>query len=180
MVQESVASTQLPTWRCQPGAGNRVVATAMLSAIRCGICRVGSPGPRSTAKSMHRWTATFLLLAMLFPAFGPLALAQAAQPEAMHCIRRPARFVQPAMHCHHAMAESAAQEVSEKSLRSLDGCCQNHDCCRCLRTSEWVCPASNLLVNVSLLIESAPAARFVVQISPASTGQNSTRAPPRS
>jgi len=55
-----------------------------------------------------RWTARFLLLVMLAPAFGPLALARAAQPEAMQCMRQSVseRSEQPAMQCHHAMAQS--------------------------------------------------------------------------
>ena len=133
---------------------------------------------------MHRWTARFLLLAMLFPAFGPLALARADQPGAMHCMRKPlqpgAQANQPAMHCHHAMAQSPAPETPEKSFRSLDCCCQNHDCCRGLKTSEWARPASNLLSTVSLLIEPAPVAQLAPHSSADPTGQDCTRAPPRS
>jgi hypothetical protein len=132
---------------------------------------------------MHRWTARFLLLAMLLPALGPLALARAAQPEGMHCMRKPlqpaTQINQPAMHCHHAMAQAPAPGSPEASFNSLD-CCQNHDCCRGLKTSEWARPASNLLSYISLLIEPAPAPQFAAQISTDPTGQDSTRAPPRS
>jgi len=121
---------------------------------------------------------------MLFPAFGPLALARADQPGAMHCMRKPlqpgAQANQPAMHCHHAMAQSPAPETPEKSFRSLDCCCQNHDCCRGLKTSEWARPASNLLSTVSLLIEPAPVAQLAPHSSADPTGQDCTRAPPRS
>jgi len=131
---------------------------------------------------MHRWTAKFLLLVMLVPVCGPLALARVAQPETMHCMRHPlqqtAHAVEPAMHCHHGMAPSPATETPEKSFRSLDCCCQNHDCCRGLKTSEWARPASNLLSCVSLLIEPAPVPQLAARFSADFTGQESTRAPP--
>lgn len=117
---------------------------------------------------------------MLLPVCGPLALARTSQPEAMHCMRKPVQSVQPAMHCHHGVAQTAAQETPEKSFRALDACCQNHDCCRGLKTSEWARPASNLLSHVSLLIEPAPVAELAPNISAHPAGQDSTRAPPRS
>ena len=120
---------------------------------------------------------------MLLPAFGPLALARTDHPEAMHCMRQPlqpaAQTNQPAMHCHHAMAQAPAQEAPAESFRALDGCCQNHDCCRGLKTSEWARPASNLFSYVSLLIEPAPAPQLAARISAHPAGQDSTRAPPR-
>ncbi|HYU47997.1 MAG TPA: hypothetical protein VEK84_17675 [Terriglobales bacterium] len=129
---------------------------------------------------MHRWTARFLLLAMLLPVCGPLALARTAQSQAMHCMRKPHQSVQPTMHCHHAMAQTSAQEISEKSFRSLDCCCQNHDCCRSLKTSVWARPASNLLSYVGLLTERAHASQRAAHVSVDLAGQDSTRAPPRS
>jgi hypothetical protein len=126
---------------------------------------------------MHRWTAKFLLLAMLLPVCGPLALARTGEPEAMHCMRKP---VEPAMHCHHAMAQARAQEGPAESFRALAGCCQNHDCCRGLKTSEWARPASNLFSYISLLIEPAPASQLAAHRSADPAGQDSTRAPPRS
>jgi len=38
---------------------------------------------------VFRWTAKFLLLVMLAPAYSPLAMACAARPGAMHCMRHP-------------------------------------------------------------------------------------------
>jgi hypothetical protein len=150
-------------------------------AIGCGIhSRSRTTARAALLKPMHRWTAKFLLLVMLLPAFGPLTLARTAQPEAMHCLRKPLQSAQPAMQCHHAMAQTPAQEAPEKSFRALDCCCQNHDCCRGLRTSEWARPASNLLSYISFLIELAPASQFAAHISAAPAGQDSTRAPPRS
>jgi len=125
---------------------------------------------------MHRWTARFLLLAIVLPVCGPLALARTEQP-AMHCMRKPA---QPAMHCHHGMAQAPAQEAPEKSFGALDACCQNHDCCRGLKTSEWARPASNLLSCVSVSIERAPASQTATHVSADPAGQDSTRAPPHS
>lgn len=155
----------------------------MLSAIGGVFPRAGNPSPRSTVRHMHRWTARFLLLAMLLPALGPLALARAAQPEGMHCMRKPLQPAtqtnQPAMHCHHAMAQAPAPGSPKASFNSLD-CCQNHECCRGLKTSEWARPASNLLSYISLLIEPAPAPQLAARISARPAGQHSTRAPPRS
>jgi hypothetical protein len=135
---------------------------------------------------MVRWTARLLLLALVVPVIGPLAFARADQPEAMHCMRKPAQSEaaqpahgEPAMHCHHGMAQAPAPETTETSFGSLDCCCQNHDCCRGVRTSEWARPASNLLSRVSLLIGFAPARQLVTHISADPVGQDSTRAPPR-
>jgi len=129
---------------------------------------------------MHRWTAKLLLLAMFVPAFGPLARAHPAQPEAMHCMRKPVQSAHPAMPCHHGMVQTPAQKAPETSIRALDCCCPNHDCCRGLKTSEWARPASNLLAYVSLRIEAAPVWQLAAQRSAAPAGQDSTRAPPRS
>jgi hypothetical protein len=116
---------------------------------------------------------------MLLPVCGPLALAHADQPEAMHCMRKPVQSAQPAMHCHHGMAQTPATEGPEKFFRALDGCCQNHDCCRSLTTSEWARPASNMLAYVGLRIEPAPPSQFAAHVSANPVGQDSTRAPPR-
>ena len=128
---------------------------------------------------------------MLVPAIGPLALARVAPPAGMHCMRKPLQdastsAAEPAMHCHHAAAESgteknAASQMSlpEASVRSLDCCCQNHDCCRGLKTSEWARPASNLLSVISFFIEPALPTPVEVPACDALTGPDSARAPPR-
>jgi hypothetical protein len=126
---------------------------------------------------MHRWTAKLLLLVLLAPAFGPLALARASRQESPHCVRQAAK---PAMQCHHGMAMAPERRSSETSFRALDNCCPNHDCCRGLRTSEWARPASDLLSCVSLLIEHAPASRGEVPPSTDVSQYDSARAPPRS
>lgn len=154
--------------------------------------------------SMHRWIGRFLLLVMLFPAFGPLALARVSPAEGMHCMRRPLAAVrdqaaEPVMHCHHNMAQSAlhsdesqvpSSQASEKqasdtstvpqaSLRSLDCCCgQNCDCCRNPKTSEWASPAATIFSFVSLLFEQAPVVPLIQWVSLLSTGPDSARAPP--
>ncbi len=131
---------------------------------------------------MHRWTAGLLLLVMLVPGLAPLALAGTAAPEAMHCMRRPlsgtAPAAQPAMHCHEAMAQAPPEQSSEASFRSLDCCCQNHDCCRSVKTSEWAQPASVHFSFVSLLIESALGAPAILRVSVDLTAPDSARAPP--
>jgi hypothetical protein len=126
---------------------------------------------------MHRWTAKLLLLVTLVPALVPLAQARAAQPESPHCARQMAKT---AMQCHHGMAMAPEQQSSETSFRALDNCCENHDCCRGLKTSEWARPASNLLSCVSLRIEHAPASQGEVLVSANFSKNDSARAPPPS
>jgi hypothetical protein len=149
--------------------------------------------------SASRWIARFLLLVMLAPAFGPLAMARAAQPGAMHCMRQPVSGhpAQPAMPCHHAMAqskpsqpesspsessqvESSPVESSEASFQAVANCCLNHDCCCRAATVEWAQPASSLLSFLSLLIEPAGALQSTILLSSDISGHDSARAPPRS
>jgi hypothetical protein len=137
---------------------------------------------------VSRWTARFLLLVMLAPAFGPLAMACSAQPEAMQCARQPmsasmSAHAQPAMPCHHAMAHSKAAQPksSETSFQAVNegNCCLNHCCCGAT-TSEWAHPASNLLSVLRLLIEPARRSRNAEPQSADISGHDSARAPPRS
>jgi hypothetical protein len=144
---------------------------------------------------MFSWTARFLLLVMLAPGFEPLAMASAAHAapaEAMHCMRQPmsatrsAHSAQPAMQCHHAMAQSnpprseSPVESSEASFQAVDSCCQNHNCCCCTSTPEWAQPASSLLSFVSLLIEPARLGQNALLQPNDISGQDSARAPPSS
>ncbi len=120
---------------------------------------------------------------MLTPAFGPLAMARAAQPGAMHCLRQPltGHPEQPAMQCHHAMAQSKPQpQSSEASFQAAANCCLNHDCCCRAATLEWAHPASSLLSFVNLLIEPARASQGTILLSSDISGHYSARAPPRS
>src|SRR6202790_1732024 len=140
-----------------------------------------------------RWIARLLLLVMLAPAFGPLALARAAQPGGMHCVRQPVSGhpVQPAMQCHHAMAQSKPSqppsspgqsspvESSEATFQAVANCCLNHDCCCRVATVECAQPASSLLSFLSLLIEPARASQSTILLSSDICGQDSARAPPR-
>jgi hypothetical protein len=130
-----------------------------------------------------------LLLVMLAPAFGPLAMARAAQPGAMHCMRQPVSGhpAQPAMQCHHAMAQSkppqppsSPVESSEASFQAVANCCLNHDCCCRAATLEWAHPAFSLLSFLSLLIEPARASQSTILLSSYIYGHDSARAPPRS
>ena len=144
--------------------------------------------------SASRWIARFLLLAMLAPAFGPLAMASAAQPGAMHCMRQPVSGhpAQPAMQCHQAMAESKPSqpesspvesspvESSEASFQAVANCCLNHDCCCRAATLEWAHPAFGLLPFLSLLIEPARTSQSTILRSSDISGHDSARAPPRS
>ena len=131
---------------------------------------------------------------MLAPAFGPLAMARAAQPGALHCMRQPVSGhpAQPAIECHHAMAqskpsqpesstvESSPVESSEASVQAVANCCLNHDCCCRVATLEWAHPAVNLLSFLSLLIEPAHASQSTILLSSDISGPDSARAPPRS
>jgi hypothetical protein len=125
---------------------------------------------------MHRWIARLLVLVMLVPAFGPLALARAAQPQAPHCLRQPAK---PVMQCHHGMAMVPEPPASEASFRALEQCCQNHDCCRTLAAPQWAQPQSKLSCR-ELLTERALSALDTQLTSVTPAENDSARAPPRS
>jgi hypothetical protein len=133
--------------------------------------------------------ARFLLLVMLAPAFGPLAMARAAQPGAMHCMRQPVsgQPAQPAIECHHAIGQSKPSqppsspvESSEASFQAVANCCLNHDCCCRAATLEWAHPAFGLLSVLNILIEPAPASESTVLLSSDISRPDSARAPPRS
>jgi hypothetical protein len=137
---------------------------------------------------MVRWTARFVLLVMLVPVFGPMALATVAPQQGMHCMRRPlatapAVAAEPAMHCHHDAAAAAPQAQSaanEVSFRSLDCCCPHCDCCRNSKISEWARPATSHPSLGSLLIEPAPGGFVAARVSAPLIDAGSARAPPRS
>ncbi len=139
----------------------------MLTAISVGV-------------SMRRWTANFLLLVMLVPAFAPAALARIAAPEAMHCVRlqQPAPAPQSTMHCHHGIEQMSMPELPGASLRALDCCCSNHDCCRGMKTSERGQPCSDDFAFFSLLVEPAAAALALIRGSADAVAPESARAPP--
>jgi hypothetical protein len=129
----------------------------------------------------NRWTASCLLLVMLVPAFGPMAMAQAG---AVHCLRpmASAQTVAPEMPCHHSTAHArpTASKSSEALLQADDSnCCANHCCCGAF-TSNWAQPASRLLSSLTLLIEPAHSSRSAVLRSNDIFELDSTRAPPRS
>src|SRR5271157_5390544 len=131
---------------------------------------------------VSRCTAGFLMLVMLVPAFGPLAMPCAALPVATHCMRQPASgpAPQPGVPCSHAMAQSPSQsEPIEALVQSVNNCCQDHCCCGAT-TSEWAQPASNLLSFFHLLIEPARPTQNAVLRSTDISGYDSARAPPRS
>jgi hypothetical protein len=135
---------------------------------------------------VFRWTSRFLLLVMLAPAFGPLAMAHAMQPGAMHCMRQPiaartsGHAAPPAMPCHGAMVMAAQPESSEASFQAADeNCCQNHCCCGAT-TSQWVRLACSQQSFLGLLVETTRPAQNAVLQSSDIAGQDSTRAPPRS
>ena len=130
---------------------------------------------------MQRWIATILLVVVLTPSCGPMALAYSAQPGAMHCLRKPLQdsaATQPTMQCHHGAASQ--QPSSETYLASLDSCCGNHDCCRGLKTSEWARPTFNPLSPSNPAKKVVRPAQSVARISADVADKESARAPPHS
>ena len=94
---------------------------------------------------------------------------------------------QPAIECHHAMAQSKPSqppsspvESSEAWLQAVANCCLNHDCCCRVATLEWAHPAFGLLPFLSLLIEPARTSPSTMLRSSDISGRDSARAPPRS
>jgi hypothetical protein len=150
---------------------------------------------------MHRWIAKFVVLVMLVPMFGPLALARLAPIEGMHCMRRPLGATvatpgdEPAMHCHEGVPQGAERnsgqsfeessqaaatpDSSQASFRSPD-CCRNHDCCRSAATSGRAHLIGIRSLHVSLRIEVALSALAATRVSSSLIGADSARAPPRS
>jgi hypothetical protein len=133
----------------------------------------------------YRWAARFLLLIVLVPSFGPLTMACAAQTQGAHCLRKPmpVQSEQPAMPCHHAMAQSKRPQNAtpvEPALQSSNSgdCCHDHCCCGAA-TSEWAQPASNLLSCIHLLVEAAAPSQTAALPSRGIVGIDSARAPPR-
>jgi hypothetical protein len=131
---------------------------------------------------MHRWTARFLVLAMVVPAFGPLALAGTGASTAMSCHRQPigetAQAASPATHCHHGMASTPRPETTSDALYAVHSCCENHDCCCRLKTSEWARPAAKVLVFTGLWIKQASPRQLVLSLSGDLFEIDSARAPP--
>jgi hypothetical protein len=166
--QFPVLSTQYPDFERQRFADYWQLGTGYCYAV-------------SQMWGAYRWAARFLLLVMLAPAAAPMAMSCAALPKATHCIRQPmsGHPAQPAMPCHHAMAQSKPPrpESAETSFRGADSCCQNHCCCGAT-TSEWARSASSLPSFISLTIESARPSQNAVLPSSDISRQDSARAPP--
>src|SRR5438067_6771 len=104
--------------------------------------------------TMHRWTARFLALVMLVPAFGPLALARTSQSMGPHCLRTADHAQTPeqaSMQCHHGMMMAQAPQSTETSFGAVDSCCQDHSCCRGLATPRWAQPQGSLFSEHSFL-----------------------------
>ena len=89
----------------------------------------------------------------------------------------------PVMHCHDAGAIGGATVATEsssfeKTIRSVDCCCPNHDCCRGLKTSERASIASNTISPGYFLVEPAAPIRVLIHVSDVFAGPDSARAPP--
>ncbi|MBI3476540.1 MAG: hypothetical protein HY010_12475 [Acidobacteria bacterium] len=126
---------------------------------------------------MQRWIARLLVLVMIVPAFGPLAMARASETMAPHCSRQPA---QPVMQCHQGMAMpmSSAPSSPETSFQSVNSCCQNHDCCRGLATSQWAqAPSQQTIQHVLPTSETQRISIALLTFSNISDS-DSARAPP--
>jgi hypothetical protein len=175
MVQESVPSTQLPAVGCQSAPENHLPFALPVSQDWVLATRYWVLVCFSQMWGTFRLTAGLLSLVMLVPVCAPVALAGAAAPQAMHCPRHPA---QSAMRCHQGLAKTP--DSTDPSFRALDGCCQNHDCCRGLKTSERARPTSSPPYCLSFLIEPAPTAQPAALTPSDLFGNDSARAPPRS
>ncbi|HTZ31847.1 MAG TPA: hypothetical protein VLT90_15320 [Terriglobales bacterium] len=124
---------------------------------------------------MHRWTAKLLVLVMLVPAFGPLALARASQSMGSHCQRQAAR---PAMECHHGVAMAPEPQSPEASFRAINRCCDDHACCRGLATLRWAEAERQFSVDPAKRPEIAPLAAEPDLIPAVLNEADSARAPP--
>jgi len=125
---------------------------------------------------MHRWIARLLVMVMLVPAFGPLAMARVSPSMGPHCQRQAAK---PAMPCHHGMTMAPEPSSSEPSFRALDSCCQNHACCRGIATLRWAKPAGQLSGHVELGAETVFFLPGLHVVPTLLSNRDSARAPPR-
>jgi hypothetical protein len=127
---------------------------------------------------MQRWIARLLVLVMVVPALGPLAMATAVPEVAPHCVRAAAK---PAMPCHPGMTMTMAAEASpEKSFRATDSCCQDHDCCRGMAAPKWAASPAQLLLHRSLPVAAGLYATSTQLNSATFVDDHSARAPPLS
>lgn len=137
-----------------------------------------------------RGIAISLLLVLLAPVFGPLAMA-GVLGGASHCVRQ--RVLSPAsdstadpnagaMPCHSARPEATRTDDasralrSETSFRAQDGCCANHGCCSVGASGGT--QAASALPLLSFLIEAAHLICVVELPSIDIAGRNPARAPP--
>jgi hypothetical protein len=132
--------------------------------------------------AMNRWIARLLVLVVVAPVFGPLALARDSQPQTPHCLRQPSK---PVMECHHGMtmapeAQPTDSQPTETYFRSANQCCLNHDCCRGMAAPRWARPQTTPLTLDNLSIERAPSAPAEILTSDVPLDGDSARAPPRS
>jgi len=132
-----------------------------------------------SSPTMHRGVARLLVLVMIVSAFGPLAMARAAQPQAPHCLRHATK---PVMQCHHGMSMALEQSepTTETSFQAADQCCSNHDCCRGMAAPRWAQPQSQLTAQQTQ--PTSPAVHTsVTEFAPSAFADiDSARAPPRS
>lgn len=124
---------------------------------------------------MQRWIARLLVLVMIVPAFGPLALAHTTQSEAPHCLRQSTK---PMMECHRGM--SMTPEPSETEFHATDQCCENHGCCRGMAAPRWAQPQSRVYLRQGLPTTETMSALDAQPVPNASSNNDSARAPPRS
>jgi hypothetical protein len=178
------------------GTGNRLPVPGRGISVSRASFATGSRGPNTGTWTpallcfpqmwgAYSYAARVLLLVMLVPAFGPMAMPCAVLPQAV----APGRVLsgppaQPGMQCHHARAQSnpPQPEKSPASIQAADNnddCCHNHCCCGAA-ASEWARPAPNLPTRISLAIESARPLQNAALRSNAVARQDSARAPPHS
>jgi len=125
---------------------------------------------------MHRWIARLLVMIMLVPAFGPVAMAHVSPSMGPHCQRQAAK---PAMPCHHGMTMAPEPPSSDTSFSAVDSCCQDHACCRGLATLRWAKPAQQPAGHLELCSEPALFATTLQFVPTLLSDRDSARAPPR-
>ena len=133
-----------------------------------------SPFNRELSFIMHRWTARLLVLVMLVPAVGPLAMAHVPRAMGPHCERH---AVQTAVHCHGMTM--AAPSPYEASLTAFGPCCTDHACCRGLATLRWAKVMPQLSGHLGLSVQGAVSGSRTHFVASLRSGRDSARAPPR-
>ena len=163
-------SLEYSCWSCSRRASDRSRWPALPSRKRCIAC--GSRIRRHGSRCHHAMGGSMMGGSMTGGSMmgGSMMGGSMSMPAAS----------MPAASQNESATGDSSPSSSEASFRAVDNCCQDHNCCCCMGTSEWAQPASGLPSSFRLLIEPVYLLRRVEYHSSEIESHDSARAPPRS